>query len=81
ALCWHLHRAPHQTSPSSRVAHIGQRRPSTLGPYFGLINAGYASLIAWMPPYYIQLGDSAPYLCSLLALLILGQSAGPLLLP
>lgn len=51
------------------------------GLYFGLINAGYASLIAWLPPYYIQLGDSAQYSGSLLALLTVGQTAGALLLP
>ena len=51
------------------------------GRYFGLINAGYASLIAWLPPYYIQLGDSAQYSGSLLALLTVGQTAGALLLP
>ncbi len=55
--------------------------PWTLGLYFGLINAGYASLIAWLPPYYIQLGDSAQYSGSLLALLTVGQTAGALLLP
>ncbi len=46
AICRHLPRAPHQTSASPRVAIIGQRRAWTLGLYFGLINAGYASLIA-----------------------------------
>ncbi|PLK56055.1 cyanate transporter, partial [Klebsiella quasipneumoniae] len=59
AICRHLPRAPHQTSAAPRVAIIGQRRAWTLGLYFGLINAGYASLIAWLPPYYMQLGDSA----------------------
>ena len=80
AICRHLPRAPHQTSASPRVAIIGQRRAWTLGLYFGLINAGYASLIAWLPPYYIQLGDSAQYSGSLLALLTVGQTAGALLL-
>ncbi len=46
AICRQLPRAPHQTSASPRVAIIGQRRAWTLGLYFGLINAGYASLIA-----------------------------------
>ncbi|MDR8253200.1 MFS transporter, partial [Acinetobacter baumannii] len=32
-------------------------------------------------PYYIQLGDSAQYSGSLLALLTVGQTAGALLLP
>ncbi|PLO84067.1 cyanate transporter, partial [Klebsiella quasipneumoniae] len=81
AICRHLPRAPHQTSAAPRVAIIGQRRAWTLGLYFGLINAGYASLIAWLPPYYMQLGDSAQYSGSLLALLTVGQTAGALLLP
>ena len=81
AICRQLPRAPHQASASPRVAIIGQRRAWTLGLYFGLINAGYASLIAWLPPYYIQLGDSAQYSGSLLALLTVGQTAGALLLP
>lgn len=79
AICRHLPRAPHQTSAAPRVAIIGQRRAWTLGLYFGLINAGYASLIAWLPPYYMQLGDSAQYSGSLLALLTVGQTAGALL--
>jgi cyanate permease len=67
----------HRIRPAlPRVAIIGQRRAWTLGLYFGLINAGYASLIAWLPPYYIQLGDSAQYSGSLLALLTVGQTAG-----
>ena len=37
--------------------------------------------ISWLPPYYIQLGDSAQYSGSLLALLTVGQTAGALLLP
>lgn len=52
-----------------------------LGLYFGLINGGYASLIAWLPPYYVQLGTSAQFSGSLLALLTLGQTLGALLLP
>ncbi len=74
-----VHRIRPALPPGSRF--IGQRRAWTLGLYFGLINAGYASLIAWLPPYYIQLGDSAQYSGSLLALLTVGQTAGALLLP
>jgi len=56
-------------------------RAWTLGLYFGLINGGYASLIAWLPPYYMQLGSSAQFSGSLLALMTLGQTLGALLLP
>ncbi|HDV2583988.1 TPA: cyanate transporter [Escherichia coli] len=52
-----------------------------LGVYFGLINGGYASLIAWLPAFYIEIGASAQYSGSLLALMTLGQAAGALLMP
>ncbi|CNH97719.1 cyanate transporter [Yersinia frederiksenii] len=52
-----------------------------LGLYFGLINGGYASLIAWLPPYYIQLGFSTQFSGGLLALMTLGQTLGALILP
>ncbi len=56
-------------------------RAWTLGAYFGLINGGYASLIAWLPAFYIEIGASAQYSGSLLALMTLGQAAGALLMP
>lgn len=31
---------------------LRNRRAWLLGAYFGLINGGYTSLIAWLPPYY-----------------------------
>lgn len=52
-----------------------------LGLYFGLINGGYTSLVAWLPPYYMQLGSTPQSSGSLLALLTLGQTAGALLTP
>ncbi|HHG8775178.1 TPA: cyanate transporter [Raoultella planticola] len=58
-----------------------RRRAWTLGLYFGLINGGYASLIAWLPPYYMQLGYSAQFSGTLLAIMTVGQTAGALLIP
>ncbi|VTP59644.1 putative cyanate transporter [Serratia rubidaea] len=52
-----------------------------LGIYFGLINGGYASLIAWLPPYYMQLGWQPQASGALLALMTLGQVLGALALP
>lgn len=52
-----------------------------LGIYFGLINGGYASLIAWLPPYYMQLGWQPQASGALLALMTLGQVIGALALP
>ncbi len=40
--------ASDQRFPGSRL--LASAAPWTLGLYFGLINAGYASLIAWLPP-------------------------------
>ncbi|WP_420136190.1 cyanate transporter [Serratia liquefaciens] len=57
------------------------RRAWLLGAYFGLINGGYTSLIAWLPPYYMQLGWQPQASGSLLALMTFGQVVGALLLP
>ena len=70
------HRAPPR---SVRVS--ASPRAWLLGLYFGVINGGYASLIAWLPPYYIQLGASAQHSGSLLALMTVGQTLGALALP
>ncbi len=51
------------------------------GCLLSLINGGYASLIAWLPAFYIEIGASAQYSGSLLALMTLGQAAGALLMP
>ncbi|TFZ53702.1 MFS transporter [Serratia proteamaculans] len=57
------------------------RRAWLLGAYFGLINGGYTSLIAWLPPYYMQLGWLPQASGALLALMTFGQVVGALLLP
>lgn len=66
---------------SGAVRIVRNPRAWTLGLYFGVINGGYGSLIAWLPPYYIQLGESAQFSGTLLAILTVGQTAGALLLP
>ncbi|QDI31185.1 MFS transporter [Serratia marcescens] len=60
---------------------LRNRRAWLLGAYFGLINGGYTSLIAWLPPYYMQLGWQPQASGSLLALMTFGQVVGALLLP
>lgn len=71
------------TSPAGGQAGSLFRSPRAwlLGIYFGLINGGYASLIAWLPPYYMQLGWQPQASGVLLALMTLGQVAGALALP
>ncbi len=71
---------PQRVTPLSRSV-FRRRRAWTLGIYFGLINGGYASLIAWLPPYYMQLGYSAQFSGTLLAMMTIGQTAGALLIP
>ncbi|HHY7658685.1 TPA: cyanate transporter CynX, partial [Escherichia coli] len=70
----------HKTT-TTPVRVVFTPRAWTLGVYFGLINGGYASLIAWLPAFYIEIGASAQYSGSLLALMTLGQAAGALLMP
>ncbi|MCS3406601.1 cyanate transporter [Serratia sp. AKBS12] len=71
--------------PQPRLAQAASmwRNPRAwlLGLYFGLINGGYTSLIAWLPPYYMQQGWQAQASGALLALMTAGQVAGALLLP
>ena len=52
---------------------LRNRRARLLGAYFGLINGGYTSLIAWLPPYYMQLGWQPQASGSLLALMTFGR--------
>ena len=58
-----------------------QRRAWTLALYFGLINCGYMSMVAWLPAYYLQLGWSATQSGSLLAFMTIFQVSAALLMP
>ncbi|WP_434639452.1 cyanate transporter [Klebsiella sp. I138] len=73
--------APHPVGASVTAPVFRRRRAWTLGLYFGLINGGYTSLIAWLPPYYMQSGHSAQFSGTLLAIMTVGQTAGALLIP
>jgi CP family cyanate transporter-like MFS transporter len=59
------------------------RRPRTwlLMVCFGLVNGGYASVVAWLAPFYQSHGWSAAASGSLVAMLSLAQAAMALLLP
>ena len=83
---WGFHRerpAPVRlaTARSSHVRLHMTTRAWVLGLYFGLFNGGYASLITWLPPYYMQLGYGIQFSGNLLAIMIAGQTFGALLLP
>ncbi|QKS02142.1 CynX/NimT family MFS transporter [Sphingomonas sp. CL5.1] len=59
------------------------RRPRTwlLMVSFGLINGGYSSIIAWLPPFYQERGWSPAASGGLLALMALSQATAALLCP
>ena len=57
------------------------RRAWTLGFYFGIVNGGYTSLVAWLPAFYQQHGASVAKSGSLLAGMTVFQAAAALLLP
>ncbi|AZC79386.1 CynX/NimT family MFS transporter [Pseudomonas chlororaphis] len=57
------------------------RRAWLLALYFGLINCGYMSMVAWLPAYYLQLGWSATQSGSLLAFMTIFQVIAALLMP
>lgn len=48
---------------------------------FGLINGGYASLVAWLAPYYQSLGLSETASGSLVAVMSIAQAAAALTVP
>lgn len=57
------------------------RRAWLLAIYFGLINAGYTSVIAWLATYYRELGWTAQQGGNLLAWMTLFQVAAAVVMP
>jgi len=59
------------------------RRPRVwlLMACFGLVNGGYSTVVAWLAPFYRELGWSAAASGSLLAIMALCQALSALLLP
>ncbi|MGC3873125.1 CynX/NimT family MFS transporter [Halomonas sp. GXIMD04776] len=56
-------------------------RAWVLALYFGVINAGYSSVIAWLPAYYQHLGWSSSHSGSLLAWMTMFQVLAALVMP
>lgn len=76
--------------PPSGASHVAPgmtgallRRPRAwmLMACFGLVNGGYASAVAWLAPFYQDLGLSAAAGGNLLAVLAISQAAAALALP
>ena len=64
------------------VRHFfGNRRGWLLAVYFGLINGGYTSMVAWLPVYYRQLGWSAQDSGGLVGIMTIFQVLAALSVP
>ncbi|NIF78824.1 CynX/NimT family MFS transporter [Paraburkholderia sp. Cy-641] len=89
ACWWRLtrgHTAPHAAhepaaTSTARFSPWVTPRAWTLGLYFGIVNGGYTSLVAWLPAFYQQHGASVEASGSLLAVMTLFQAISALLLP
>ncbi|MFZ6044894.1 CynX/NimT family MFS transporter [Pseudomonas sp. CR3202] len=60
---------------------LRNRRAWLLALYFGLVNCGYMSMVAWLPAYYQQLGWSPTHSGSLLAFMTIFQVLAALTMP
>ncbi|MGJ7510708.1 cyanate transporter [Variovorax sp. GT1P44] len=60
---------------------FGNRRAWLLATYFGLINGGYTSVVAWLPHFYAQQGWSTERAGSMLALMTAAQLIAALAMP
>jgi CP family cyanate transporter-like MFS transporter len=76
-------RTAHQAGAAQAITLSlwNKRRAWTLGLYFGIVNGGYTSLVAWLPAFYQQRGASVAASGSLLASMTVFQAAAALLLP
>ncbi|WP_238212207.1 cyanate transporter [Pseudomonas sp. PAGU 2196] len=83
-LAWALLR-PRQATPTLTGATgghwFGTRRAWLLAVYFGLINGGYTSMVAWLPAYHLEHGGTAQGGGDLVGLMTIFQVAGALGLP
>lgn len=83
-LAWRaLPRTPQAAATGPGPARWMLRRPRTwlLMACFGLVNGGYASVVAWLAPFYQSHGWSAAGSGSLVALLALAQAGAARVLP
>lgn len=81
-LWWLLPFAGFARSPDGPSKHPGRnRRAWLLALYFGLVNCGYMSMVAWLPAYYLQMNWSATQSGSLLAFMTIFQVLAALVMP
>ena len=83
-LAWLVLRPRHNTPKLAGGAGghwFGNRRAWLLASYFGLINGGYTSMVAWLPAYHIEHGGTAQGGGELVGLMTIFQVTGALGLP
>lgn len=83
-LAWAVLRPPHVAPKLAGAGGghwFGTRRAWLLAVYFGLINGGYTSMVAWLPAYHLEHGGTAQGGGDLVGLMTLFQVAGALGLP
>lgn len=83
-LAWAVLRPPHVAPKLAGAGGghwFGTRRAWLLAVYFGLINGGYTSMVAWLPAYHLEHGGTAQGGGGLVGLMTIFQVAGALGLP
>jgi len=83
-LAWAVLRPPHVAPKLAGAGGghwFGTRRAWLLAVYFGLINGGYTSMVAWLPAYHLEHGGTAQGGGDLVGLMTIFQVAGALGLP
>ncbi len=83
-LAWRVFPRPSPTATTARASIRWMlQRPRTwlLMACFGLVNGGYASVVAWLAPYYQARGWTAAESGGFVALMALAQAATALVLP
>ncbi|MGR2705579.1 MFS transporter [Pseudomonas sp. IB20] len=73
--------APRKLQAAPAFKGLRNRRAWLLALYFGLVNCGYMSMVAWLPAYYQQLGWGVLPSGSLLAFMTIFQVIAALLMP
>lgn len=83
AVAWRILPDVQSSQPERMLSSRLLRRPRTwvLMAAFGLINAGYTSMIAWLSPYYQSQGWSSAQSSDLVAIMAICQAVAALCLP
>ena len=81
AITFSIQKSPSQANKVSLNTLIWRPRTGLLILGFGFVNAGYASVITWLAPFYQSLGMPSAQSGSLVAILSLFQASAALIIP